>query len=71
MSFHFDHKDKALYGFAKLFKKSSDKEREHAQHLWSIKSKRGGAIVLQDIAKPQVDTWDKALEDVTYPRKRS
>ncbi|BHF79629.1 hypothetical protein SprV_0702276600 [Sparganum proliferum] len=54
---HFDRDDVALPGFHKFFSKASEEEREHA-----IKNKRGGRIVLQDIAKPAVTEWSSGLE---------
>ena len=54
----------ALNGFSKFFKKSSDEEREHAQLFMGYQNKRGGKIVLQDVAKPNKNEWGSALEAV-------
>ena len=62
MGFHFERDDVALPGFAKFFKKSSMEEREHAEKMMTYQNKRGGRIVLQDIAKPIRDSWGTGLE---------
>nr|AEN71564.1 ferritin 3 [Argopecten irradians]AEN83774.1 ferritin [Argopecten irradians] len=62
MAFFFDRDDIALPGFSKFFKKSSDEEREHAEKLMKYQNKRGGRIVLQNIAKPDRDEWGSGLE---------
>jgi len=54
----------ALYGFAHFFKKNSDEEREHAQMFMTYQNKRGGKIVLQDVAKPSKSEWGSALEAI-------
>ncbi|VDM03937.1 unnamed protein product [Schistocephalus solidus] len=59
---HFDRDDVALPGFCKFFSKSSEEEREHALKLMKYQNKRGGRIVLQDIAKPAVTEWSSGLE---------
>ena len=46
---YFDRDDVALKGFHKMFKESSDEEREHAEKLMKYQNKRGGRIVLQPI----------------------
>jgi len=62
MAFHFDRDDVALPGFHKFFKHASEEEREHAEKLMKYQNKRGGRIVLQDIKKPDNDTWGTGLE---------
>ena len=62
--FFFEREDVALPGFSKFFKKSSDEEREHAQLFMGYQNKRGGKIVLQDVAKPNRNEWGSALEAV-------
>jgi len=57
MSYYFARDDVANHGFAKFFKKSSDEERDHAQMFMEYQNKRGGRIVLQDVAKPPQDEW--------------
>ncbi|VDN15462.1 unnamed protein product [Dibothriocephalus latus] len=59
---HFDRDDVALPGFRKFFLKSSEEEREHALKLMKYQNKRGGRIVLQDIAKPAVTEWASGRE---------
>ncbi|CAF0848265.1 unnamed protein product [Brachionus calyciflorus] len=62
MSFYFDRDDVALPGFSKFFKKSSDEEREHAEKLMKYQNRRGGRVVLRDIAKPDKEEWGTGLE---------
>jgi len=62
LAYHFDRDDVALPGFKKFFKESSDEEKEHAQKLMEFQNKRGGRIVLQDIAKPSKQEWSSGLE---------
>jgi len=62
LAYHFDRDDVALPGFKKFFKESSDEEKEHAQKLMEFQNKRGGRIVLQDIAKPIKQDWSSGLE---------
>lgn len=61
MSFYFDRDDIALPGFSHFFKHNSDEEREHAEKLMKYLNKRGGRIVLQNIAKPSQDEWGNGL----------
>jgi len=62
MAYHFDRDDVALPGFHKYFKEQSDEERGHAQKFMDFQNKRGGRIVLQDIAKPTKQDWNNGLE---------
>lgn len=62
MAFYFDRDDIALHGFHKFFKKSSEEEREHAEKLMKYQNKRGGRVVLREIAKPEKDEWGTGLE---------
>merc|ERR1711944_28890 len=62
MSFYFSRDDVALHGFAKYFKTNSDEEREHAQKFMEYQNKRGGRVVLKDVAKPNQDEWGTCLE---------
>jgi len=62
MYFHFDRDDIALPGFAKFFNDSSKEEREHAELLMKFQNQRGGRIVLQDIKRPEQDSWGSGLE---------
>ena len=61
-AYHFDRDDVALPGFHKYFKQMSDEEREHAQKFMEFQNKRGGRIVLQDVAKPSKQEWTNGLE---------
>jgi len=65
MAYYFDREDVALPGFYEYFKKQSDEEREHAEKFMKYQNKRGGRIVLQQIAKPTRDEWSGPLEAVT------
>merc|ERR1712211_137376 len=51
MSSFFNRDDQALHGFAEHFKKESNEERAHGMKLMEYKTKRGGRVVFQDIAK--------------------
>nr|7CPC_A Chain A, Ferritin [Penaeus japonicus]7CPC_B Chain B, Ferritin [Penaeus japonicus]7CPC_C Chain C, Ferritin [Penaeus japonicus]7CPC_D Chain D, Ferritin [Penaeus japonicus]7CPC_E Chain E, Ferritin [Penaeus japonicus]7CPC_F Chain F, Ferritin [Penaeus japonicus]7CPI_A Chain A, Ferritin [Penaeus japonicus]7CPI_B Chain B, Ferritin [Penaeus japonicus]7CPI_C Chain C, Ferritin [Penaeus japonicus]7CPI_D Chain D, Ferritin [Penaeus japonicus]7CPI_E Chain E, Ferritin [Penaeus japonicus]7CPI_F Chain len=62
MAYYFERDDVALPGFAKFFKESSDEEREHAQTFMKYQNKRGGRIVLQQIAAPSMREWGTGLE---------
>ena len=62
MSLYFDRDDVALPGFSKFFKKCADEEREHAEKMMKYQNKRGGRIVLQDVAKPVRESWGTGLE---------
>ncbi|XP_017779969.1 PREDICTED: soma ferritin-like [Nicrophorus vespilloides] len=57
MAYHFDRDDVALPGFHKYFKKCSEEEREHATRLMEYINKRGGKIVLTDVAPPEKQEW--------------
>jgi ferritin len=56
----------ALHGFAKYMSKQSDEEREHAQKFVDYVNRRGGRVVLEQIAKPitEIESPLKALEAV-------
>merc|ERR1711890_164953 len=62
MSYYFARDDVALHGFAKYFKKNSDEEREHAQKFMEYQNKRGGRVVLKEVAKPNNDEWGSTLD---------
>ena len=62
MAFYFDRDDVALLGFSKYFKHNSDEEREHAEKFMTYLNKRGGRVVLQDVARPANDEWGKGLD---------
>ncbi|BFZ05201.1 hypothetical protein BsWGS_08240 [Bradybaena similaris] len=62
MAYHFDRDDVALPGFYGYFKNLSKEESEHANKLMKYQNLRGGRILLQDIKKPEVDSWGTGLE---------
>ncbi|KAF4520840.1 hypothetical protein B566_EDAN007136 [Ephemera danica] len=62
MAYYFDRHDVALHGFYKYFKHASDEERGHAEKLMKYQNKRGGNIVLKDIASPSKSNWGSAVE---------
>merc|ERR1712079_965534 len=41
---------------------NSDEEREHAEKFIKYQNRRGGRVVLQDIAKPSTMEWGTPLE---------
>ena len=61
---YFSRDDVALHGFAKMFKKNSEEEREHAFKLVDYQNMRGGRVVFQDIAKPTKVEWASIQEAV-------
>ena len=61
-SYYFARDDVALHGYAKYFKKNSDEEHDHAQKFMDYQNKRGGRVVLKEVAKPNNDEWGSALE---------
>ena len=62
MSNYFARDDVALHGFAKYFMKNSDKCHKQAQKFMDYQNKRGGRVVLKEVAKPNNDEWESALE---------
>jgi len=62
LAYHFDRDDVALNGFKKFFKERSEEENENARELMEFQNKRGGRIVLEDIAKPVKQDWSSGLE---------
>ncbi|XP_064593855.1 ferritin heavy chain A-like [Zonotrichia leucophrys gambelii] len=64
MGFYFDRDDVALSRLSRYFLQQSREEREHAEGLLRFQTNRGGRILLQDIKKPERDTWGSALEAV-------
>ncbi|GFN98629.1 ferritin [Plakobranchus ocellatus] len=54
---YFDQDDVALRGFVQFFKRQSDEEREHAEALMEYQNKRGGQLKLQDVQKPETNSW--------------
>ncbi len=64
MRFYFDRDDIALPGFSEFYKYNSDEEREHAEKLMKYLNKRGGRVVLQNVAKPPKDEWGNGLNSL-------
>ncbi|XP_041276933.1 ferritin, higher subunit-like [Onychostruthus taczanowskii] len=64
MGFYFDRDDVALSRLSRFFLEQSREEREHAEGLLRFQTNRGGRFLLQDIKKPERDTWGSALEAV-------
>ncbi|KAI9142528.1 ferritin-like superfamily [Paraphysoderma sedebokerense] len=65
LSAYFSRDRIALPGLAKFFMKSSDEEREHAKKLMDYVNKRGGKVVLQSIAAPDVE-WQSAKNAMEF-----
>ena len=61
-AYYFDRDDVAYSGFHSFFKKNCDEERDHAEKFIKYQNRRGGRVVLQDIAKPSTMEWGSALE---------
>lgn len=61
-AYYFDRHDIALHGFYKYFKHASDEERGHAEKLMKYQNKRGGRIILKDIATPKKSEWGSGVE---------
>ncbi|KAK0426667.1 hypothetical protein QR680_009834 [Steinernema hermaphroditum] len=57
MANHFGRVEVAMPGAQRYFLQQSYEEREHAQKLIDYQIKRGGRVVLSDLAKPQQDEW--------------
>ncbi|XP_054509870.1 ferritin heavy chain A-like [Agelaius tricolor] len=64
MGFYFDRDDVALSRLSRFFLEQSREEREHAEGLLRFQTNRGGRVLLQDVKKPERDTWGSALEAV-------
>jgi len=60
ISYYFDRDDVALSGMQKFFKSLSEEKLNDACKLQKYQNKRGGRVVLQDIAKPAQDVWGDA-----------
>lgn len=64
---YFDKDTVALPGFAKFFKEQSDEEREHAEEFMKYQNKRGGQVVLQPLAVPNIQfSRLDGTSDATY-----
>uniref|UniRef100_A0A803TR86 Ferritin n=1 Tax=Anolis carolinensis TaxID=28377 RepID=A0A803TR86_ANOCA len=62
MSSYFDRDDVSLRHVAEFFRSQSHEEREHAEKLLKFQSQRGGRVLLQDIKKPEKDSWGKTVD---------
>lgn len=66
MAGYFDRNSVARKGFAKLFKKSSWEEKEHAEKFISYLNKRGSGMEVLNVTMPKQSVWSNArfaLED--------
>lgn len=61
---YFDRSTVGLNKIADFFKKSSDKEREHAMKLIEYQNKRGGTVSLVDIPAPSLETVPTGSNDL-------
>ncbi|XP_078511358.1 proline-rich AKT1 substrate 1 isoform X2 [Lissotriton helveticus] len=61
-SCHFDRDDVALPHMSDFLHEQSQEEHEHAIKLLRYLNKRGGRVALQDIRKPEKETWGNSLE---------
>jgi len=62
MAWYCDRDDVAMAGCHNLFKKRSDDARDHAEKIMKLQNKRGGKIVLQNVEKPERDSWGSAQD---------
>ncbi|KAM9299061.1 ferritin heavy chain B-like [Gastrophryne carolinensis] len=62
LAYYFERDDVALQHVSEFFKELSHEEQEHAEKLLSCQNKRGGRVVLQDIKRPDQDSWGSSLE---------
>ncbi|KAJ3366984.1 Stores iron in a soluble, non-toxic, readily available form [Allomyces javanicus] len=62
---YFSRDNIALPGLAHFFKESSDEEREHAQKMIDYQIARGGKVVLQSIAAPEIE-WQSAKNAMEF-----
>ncbi|KAF7284562.1 ferritin 3 heavy chain homologue [Rhynchophorus ferrugineus] len=62
LAFYFNRDDIALSGHFKYFKDASEEEREHAYKLMEYMNKRGGRIILTEIAAPSKQEWGTSQE---------
>ncbi|NXT47101.1 FRIM protein, partial [Pluvianellus socialis] len=60
--FYFQRDDVALLRLGRFFLEQSKEEREHAEKLLRFQTRRGGRVLLNDVKKPERDTWGSALE---------
>ncbi|XP_032093204.1 ferritin, higher subunit-like [Thamnophis elegans] len=61
MASYFDRDDVALANVSSFFRSQSHEEREHADKLLKFQSQRGGRVLLQDVKKPEKDSWGNIL----------
>eukprot|EP00091_Calanus_sinicus_P020169 TRINITY_DN5377_c0_g1_i1.p1 TRINITY_DN5377_c0_g1~~TRINITY_DN5377_c0_g1_i1.p1 ORF type:complete len:213 (-),score=87.34 TRINITY_DN5377_c0_g1_i1:108-746(-) len=62
MSSYFNRSEQALHGFAKFFLERSENERTRGVNLMEYQAKRGGKVVLLEIAKPNRLEWGTAMD---------
>lgn len=62
MAWYFDRDDVALPGFHKFFSEMAKEEQEHAETIMKYQNIRGGRVILQNVEKPEKDSWGSPLE---------
>lgn len=66
MANYFSRGDVALPGFAKYFKKASEREMDNANEFMSYVNKRGGSLDYKDIPRPDVSRWIDGVDALAY-----
>ncbi|XP_035682895.1 soma ferritin-like isoform X1 [Branchiostoma floridae] len=62
MASYFGHDDVSLDGFARLFLRMSEEERQHANVLVDYQNKRGGHVVYREVKQPDQTQWGSGLD---------
>ncbi|XP_072282672.1 ferritin heavy chain B-like [Pyxicephalus adspersus] len=62
LAYYFDRDDVALHHASEFFKKLSQEQREYGEKFIKYQNKRGGRVILQEIRKPDQDTWGNTME---------
>ncbi|XP_012585705.1 PREDICTED: ferritin heavy chain-like [Condylura cristata] len=62
MASFFNQDDVGLKHFAEYFQQQFLKEKQHAEKLMEYQNMRGGRIRLQDVQKPERETWNSGLK---------
>ncbi|KAL0984385.1 hypothetical protein UPYG_G00140770 [Umbra pygmaea] len=66
LGMYFNRDDVALPGFSTFFLEWSSKEREQAEKLLEYQNRRGGRVLLQNIAKPIREDWKGGVDALTF-----
>lgn len=66
MANYFSRADVALPGFAKYFKRASEREMDNANDLMDYVNKRGGYLDYKDIPRPDVSRWIDGIDALAY-----